>query len=54
MPRTIAEATTRLPDPVRLDADLIRYYQLRPIPGQLAWGPEPHQILMATVRSTDR
>ena len=27
--------TTRLPDPVQLSDDLIRHYQLRPIPGQL-------------------
>lgn len=46
--RTISEATTRLPDPVKLSDDLIRHYQLRPIPGQLAWGMHPHQILVYT------
>lgn len=44
--RTLSESTTRLPEPVQLDADPIRYYQLRPIPGQLAWGMHPHQILV--------
>lgn len=35
--RTISEATTRLPDPVKLTDDIIRYYQQHPIRGQLCF-----------------
>ena len=34
MPRTINEATTRLPDKPTVSDDMRRHYQLRPIPGQ--------------------
>lgn len=34
--RSLSESATRLPDPIQLDDDPIRYFQLRPIPGQMS------------------